>query len=57
MGAKGSLAYAASKAAVAAMTRVLAAEWGRKGIAVVNVAPGYIETDVNKAFSFGPANA
>jgi NAD(P)-dependent dehydrogenase (short-subunit alcohol dehydrogenase family) len=54
MGPKGSLAYAASKAALAAMTRVLAAEWGRKGIAVVNVAPGYIETDVNKEFLSDP---
>lgn len=54
LGVKGSLAYAASKAAVAAMTRVLAAEWGRKGIAVVNVAPGYIETDVNREFLSDP---
>lgn len=54
LGAKGSIAYAASKAAVAAMTRVLAAEWGPKGIAVLNVAPGYIETDVNREYFSDP---
>ncbi len=37
-----------SKAAVAAMTRCLAVEWAADGIMVVNVAPGYIETDMNE---------
>ena len=50
IGAKGSTAYCASKAAVGAITRCLAAEWGRHGISVVNVAPGYIETDINKEY-------
>ncbi|MFA7437801.1 SDR family NAD(P)-dependent oxidoreductase [Castellaniella sp.] len=50
MGAPDNLAYCASKAAVAAMTRVMAVEWARHGIAVVNVAPGYIETDLNRDF-------
>jgi NAD(P)-dependent dehydrogenase (short-subunit alcohol dehydrogenase family) len=50
LGAKGSTAYCASKAAVAAITRCLAAEWGRKGITVLNVAPGYIETDINREY-------
>ena len=50
MGTKGSTAYCASKAAVAAITRCLAAEWGRDGISVLNVAPGYIETDINRAY-------
>jgi NAD(P)-dependent dehydrogenase (short-subunit alcohol dehydrogenase family) len=42
------LAYCASKAAVGAMTRCLATEWARDGIAVMNVAPGFIETDLNR---------
>ncbi|MFA5662902.1 SDR family NAD(P)-dependent oxidoreductase [Castellaniella sp.] len=50
MGAPDNLAYCASKAAVAAMTRVMAVEWACHGIAVVNVAPGYIETDLNRDF-------
>jgi NAD(P)-dependent dehydrogenase (short-subunit alcohol dehydrogenase family) len=55
LGAKGSTAYSASKAAVAAITRCLAAEWGSKGISVLNVAPGYIETDINRDFLNNPA--
>lgn len=47
MGVPRSLAYCASKAAVAAMTRCLAVEWARFGIRVMDVAPGYIETDLN----------
>jgi NAD(P)-dependent dehydrogenase (short-subunit alcohol dehydrogenase family) len=50
LGVPGSLAYCAAKAAVGAMTRVLAAEWARDGIRVLNVAPGYIETDLNRDF-------
>lgn len=50
LGTKGSIAYAASKAAVGAITRGLAAEWGRNDISVVMIAPGYIETDINRAF-------
>ena len=57
MAAKGNTAYCASKAAVAAITRCLAAEWGRKGISVLNVAPGYIETEINRAFLNDPTNA
>jgi NAD(P)-dependent dehydrogenase (short-subunit alcohol dehydrogenase family) len=50
MGVPRNLAYAASKAAVGAITRCLAVEWARDGIAVVNIAPGYIETDFNRDF-------
>jgi len=46
VGAAQQLAYCASKAAIGAMTRVLAVEWARDGISVVNVAPGYIETEL-----------
>ena len=44
------LAYCASKAAVGAMTRCLAAEWAADRIRVINVAPGYVETALNREF-------
>jgi NAD(P)-dependent dehydrogenase (short-subunit alcohol dehydrogenase family) len=44
------VSYCASKAAVGAITRCLAAEWARDGIRVIDVAPGYIETDLNRDF-------
>jgi NAD(P)-dependent dehydrogenase (short-subunit alcohol dehydrogenase family) len=44
------LAYCASKAAVAAITRCLAAEWAKDGLRVLDIAPGYIETDLNRDF-------
>lgn len=44
------LPYAASKAAVEQMTRALALEWARHGIRVNALAPGYIETDLNRDF-------
>jgi NAD(P)-dependent dehydrogenase (short-subunit alcohol dehydrogenase family) len=47
LGVKRNLAYCASKAAVGAITRCLAVEWATKGIRVMNVAPGYILTDLN----------
>ncbi len=50
MGAPGNLSYCASKAAVAAMTRVMAVEWAKHGIRVINVAPGYIATDLNRDY-------
>ena len=43
----GLSAYCASKAAVAMLTRSLAREWARRGIAVNALAPGYIETGIN----------
>jgi len=47
LGAKGSLAYSASKAALASINRTLAVEWAGDGISVLTVAPGYIHTDLN----------
>jgi len=47
-GGRGQINYAASKAGVEAMTRVLALELGRKGILVNCVAPGVIETTMSK---------
>lgn len=43
----GLAAYTSSKAAVAMMTRTLAREWARPGIAVNALCPGYIPTDIN----------
>jgi NAD(P)-dependent dehydrogenase (short-subunit alcohol dehydrogenase family) len=54
IGVKRNLAYCASKAAVGAMTRCLAVEWASRGIRVVDVAPGYIETDLNRSAFAGP---
>ena len=41
--------YAISKSALAGLTRVLAAEWGRHNIQVNCIAPGFIITDLNRA--------
>jgi NAD(P)-dependent dehydrogenase (short-subunit alcohol dehydrogenase family) len=57
LGVKRNLAYCASKAAVGAITRVLAVEWAGQGIRVLNVAPGYIVTDLNRAVMSGPLAA
>ncbi len=46
----GLSAYNASKASVAMLTRSLAREWSRRGIAVNALCPGYIETDINAAW-------
>jgi NAD(P)-dependent dehydrogenase (short-subunit alcohol dehydrogenase family) len=55
LGVKHNVAYCASKAAVGAITRCLAVEWANKGIRVLDVAPGYIVTDLNrKAMTEGP---
>jgi NAD(P)-dependent dehydrogenase (short-subunit alcohol dehydrogenase family) len=50
MGVPDNLAYCASKAAVGAITRCLAVEWAKDGIRVMNVAPGYIATDLNSDY-------
>ena len=50
LGVVENLAYCASKAAVGAITRCLAVEWAGDDIRVLNVAPGYIKTDLNKDF-------
>jgi NAD(P)-dependent dehydrogenase (short-subunit alcohol dehydrogenase family) len=47
----GSLsAYAASKAGLIHLTRILALEWARHGIRVNALAPGYIRTELNAEF-------
>ena len=42
--------YAASKAGLVQLTQALALEWARHRIRVNAIAPGYIETDVNRDF-------
>lgn len=55
LGVKQNLAYCASKAAVAAIGRVLAVEWAVKNIRALTVAPGYVVTDLNgDAMADGP---
>ncbi|HUH59195.1 MAG TPA: SDR family oxidoreductase [Candidimonas sp.] len=44
------LPYTVSKAGLEHMTRALALEWARHGIRVNALAPGYIETDLNREF-------
>ncbi|MGB8433223.1 MAG: SDR family oxidoreductase [Burkholderiales bacterium] len=57
LGVKRSLAYCASKAAIGAITRCLAVEWASKRIRVLDVAPGYIETELNAAAMQGKLKA
>jgi gluconate 5-dehydrogenase len=43
--------YAASKAAVANLTRGMAVDWARHGLNVNGIAPGYFLTELNEALS------
>jgi NAD(P)-dependent dehydrogenase (short-subunit alcohol dehydrogenase family) len=43
-------AYAVAKAGLVQMTKQLALEWARYGIRVNALAPGYVETDINREF-------
>ncbi|MFO0849404.1 MAG: 3-oxoacyl-ACP reductase family protein [Gemmataceae bacterium] len=45
----GQANYSASKGAVNSLTRVLAVEFGKRGVTVNAVAPGFIETDMSEA--------
>lgn len=53
--AGGVAPYAVSKAGLVQLTKVLALEWARYGIRVNALAPGYIETDLNRGFLEGDA--
>ncbi len=46
-------AYAVTKSAVVQLTKQLALEWARYGIRVNALAPGYVETDLNREFFAG----
>jgi NAD(P)-dependent dehydrogenase (short-subunit alcohol dehydrogenase family) len=48
-------AYAASKAAVASLTRSLAVEWGARGVCVNAIAPGVFPTALNATLLDGTA--
>ena len=51
----GTAPYTASKGAVGQLTKVLAIEWAKFGIFVNAIAPGYIDTDLNKNLMADPA--
>lgn len=51
----GTSPYTASKGAVGQLTKVLAIEWAKHGIFVNAIAPGYIDTDLNKNLVGDPA--
>jgi NAD(P)-dependent dehydrogenase (short-subunit alcohol dehydrogenase family) len=55
LGVPQTLAYSASKAALASLTRTLAVEWAPDGIQVLNVAHGYVHTGLNDEFMSDPA--
>lgn len=50
----GTSPYTASKGAVGQLTKVLAVEWAADGILVNAIAPGYIDTEFNKALIADP---
>jgi NAD(P)-dependent dehydrogenase (short-subunit alcohol dehydrogenase family) len=50
LGVPKAVAYCASKAAVGAITRCLAVEWAADNIRVIDVAPGYVATELNAKF-------
>jgi NAD(P)-dependent dehydrogenase (short-subunit alcohol dehydrogenase family) len=53
-GMPDSIPYAASKAALAAMSQSLAQAVAGRGIAVTAIAPGYVETDMGRLVLDGP---
>jgi NAD(P)-dependent dehydrogenase (short-subunit alcohol dehydrogenase family) len=54
LGVARNAAYAASKAAIAGLTRCLAVEWAGDAIRVLDVAPGYVRTALNEDFFADP---
>ena len=54
---KGTVAYAAAKAAVIQMTKTLGLELAFKGVRVNAIAPGWFVTDINREYLSGRARA
>jgi NAD(P)-dependent dehydrogenase (short-subunit alcohol dehydrogenase family) len=50
---KTEISYCVSKAGLAHMTKALAYEWAKHGIRVNAISPGYVKTDLNRAFLEG----
>jgi len=48
-------AYAASKGAIAQVTKALCNEWAGRGVNVNAIAPGYMDTEMNEALIADPA--
>jgi len=46
----GLIAYAAAKAGLVQVTKTMAVEWARYGIRVNALAPGYVETEMNRDY-------
>jgi NAD(P)-dependent dehydrogenase (short-subunit alcohol dehydrogenase family) len=53
--AAGVAPYAASKAALVQLTQALALEWARHRIRVNAICPGWVVTDLNRAYLMSPA--
>lgn len=50
LGVKRNLAYNCTKAALGALTRTLAVEWAKDKIRVIDIAPGFVMTDLNAEY-------
>lgn len=51
------VAYCTSKAAISHLTRVLALEWGARGVRVNGIAPGFIRSRMNADLRADPLRA
>ena len=44
------MSYSASKAGLVALTRTIARAYGKDGVKAFNIAPGFVRTDMARAF-------